>query len=84
MKLTEKKFRVVKGMVITEVKGGAAIWYNVYTMDEWSMGRGYRYPEFEGCILEEAISQAKNYDGCNSVERGERQSFDELPEDLRD
>jgi len=61
MKINETKFKVVKGMVISKVIIGEAIWFNVYTKDEWSMGNGFRTPEFEGCILDEAISQAENY-----------------------
>jgi hypothetical protein len=61
LKINEKKFKVVKGMVISRVKIEGRFEFNVYTKDEWSMGKGFRTPEFEGCGLEEAISQAQNY-----------------------
>jgi hypothetical protein len=65
----EKKFRTIKGMVISQVTTRSIadpqelelVEYNVYTADEWNMGRGFRTPEFEGCSLAEAISQAENY-----------------------
>jgi hypothetical protein len=61
--MKEKKIKTINKMVITEVQddNGVTLWYNVYTKEEWSMGKGYRYAEFEGCCLEEAISQAKHY-----------------------
>ena len=36
-------------------------WCNVYTADEWAMGKGFRTPEFNECAEFEAISQAENY-----------------------
>ena len=61
--MKEMKIRQIKNMVITKNENlpDAYPMYSVYTKDEWIMGQGYRTPEFEGCTLEEAISQAKNY-----------------------
>lgn len=36
--------------------------YAVFTAEEFSMGEGYRYVEFDGIVnFDEAISQAKHY-----------------------
>lgn len=36
--------------------------YSVFTLEEWSYGKGYRTAEYDGITnLEEAISQARNY-----------------------
>lgn len=36
--------------------------YAVFTAEEWSQGKDFRYPEFDGIDgIEEARSQAKHY-----------------------
>lgn len=66
MTQTERKHKIVNGMVIVEVThklGGisADVDYSVYTSEEWRHPKGYRYAEYEGCTLKEAIEQAENY-----------------------
>lgn len=59
--MKEKKISIQNGMVIAEVTKSTEVSYSVYTKEEWEMGKGLRYPEFEDCSISEAISQAKNY-----------------------
>jgi hypothetical protein len=48
-----KKVKAHKGYIIAVSKDGI---YQVFTKDEWSMGEGYRYPEYDDCgSLQEAI-----------------------------
>jgi len=49
--LKAKKISVYKGYIIAQ-RGEE---FEVYTKDEWTMGEGFRYPEFEVCgTIEEA------------------------------
>ncbi len=48
-----QKVATHKGMVIAFI--AAENKYQVFTKDEWSMGEGFRYPEFDDCgSLQEA------------------------------
>lgn len=42
-----KKVQVYKGFVIAVNKAGDQ--YQVFTQEEWSMGEGYRYAEYDDC-----------------------------------
>lgn len=60
--MKERKHSTVKGMIIAEVTNDdKTITYSVYTKDEFSYGKGFRTPEFEGCEINEAICQAKHF-----------------------
>lgn len=55
-----KKIKVLKGMVIALDKETSK--YAIFTKDEWSFGKSYRYPEFDEIeTIEEAKELAKNY-----------------------
>ena len=59
---TEKKMKEVNGMVISLVSEEGRDSFSVYTKDEWSMGKGCRYPEFDGIeSMNEALEVARNY-----------------------
>lgn len=48
-----KKVKMYKGYVIAQNSEH----FQVFTKDEWSMGEGCRYPEFDDCgSIEECIS----------------------------
>jgi len=60
-----KKIKSLKGLVIAqatekEVNEGACK-YPVFTADEWAMGEGYRYSEWDSDSLNESIDFIKNY-----------------------
>lgn len=53
-----KKQAKHKGYIIAveSDKLGTVLGYHIYTLEEWNMGNGLRYPEWEGCgTLQEAI-----------------------------
>ncbi len=35
--------------------------YHIFTKEEYLMGNGYRYPEFEVCSIQEAIDFINSY-----------------------
>lgn len=47
-----KKVKSYKGFVIALDSDNR---YQLYTQEEWSMGKGYRYPEHDTCSIDEAI-----------------------------
>jgi len=54
-----KKIKKVNGLIIAQDKDGT---YSVFLEDEWTMGQGFRYAEFDGISnLDEAVEQAKFY-----------------------
>lgn len=58
----EKEVKKINGMVIALVTEPGFDEYRVYTKEEWEMGKGYRYAEFEGIqTIREAIEVAENY-----------------------
>lgn len=52
------KVRAYKGFKIEEANENT---FNVYTADEWSMGKGFRYPEWEAGSLQEARDFIDSY-----------------------
>lgn len=62
-KLSMKKIKTLTSktgvkMVIAQDETG----YAVFTADEYSQGKNFRYPEYDGIDnLDEAISQAKHF-----------------------
>jgi hypothetical protein len=55
--ISMKKIRIYKGWVIAANKEG----WHVFSKDEYSMGEGFRYPEFECSSEEECISNIDSY-----------------------
>jgi hypothetical protein len=53
-----KKLKQYKNFIIAE---GEDNYLHIFTKDEWSMGKGYRYPEHEAGSMEEAIDFIDSY-----------------------
>lgn len=57
-----KKLKTINKMVIEEINYGDFCEYNVYTQEEWSYGKGCRYPEFENIqTIKEAETECRIY-----------------------
>lgn len=54
-----KKVKQYKGFVIAYSTDDKA--YHIFTKEEWSYGKGYRYEEHETGSIEEAIDFIENY-----------------------
>lgn len=52
------KVKTYKGFVIGLDSNGR---YQLYTKDEWSYGKGYRYAEHDTCTLDEAKQFIDSY-----------------------
>lgn len=52
------KVKTYKGFVIALDKEGR---YQLFTKDEWKMGKGYRYPEHDTCSMKEAMEFIDDY-----------------------
>lgn len=53
-----KKVKQYKNFIIALDKEG---FYHIFTKEEWSYGKGYRYPEHEAGSLQEAIDFIDSY-----------------------
>ena len=49
---------IYKGFRIVELPDGR---YEIYTKEEWILGKGYRYPEHDTCSIEEAREFIDDY-----------------------
>lgn len=50
-----KKVKSLKGFVIADTNGNSSYKFHVYSKEDWSMGEGYRWAEWECDNLQEAI-----------------------------
>lgn len=53
-----KKVKSYKGFIVAVDKEGT---FNIFTKDEWVLGNGCRYPEFETGSINEAIDFINSY-----------------------
>jgi hypothetical protein len=50
-----------KGFIIVKADEDSGYQYWIFTKDEYSMGKGYRYPEWEADELQECIDFIDSY-----------------------
>ena len=53
-----KRIMTYKGFVIAKNEAGE---YQMFTLEEWSLGEGYRTAEFDCCSVEECMENAVSY-----------------------
>lgn len=59
--MSKTKVTQYKNFKIQEVKGDTQTEFHVYTNEEWSYGKGFRYAEWEAGTIEEAKEFIDSY-----------------------